>query len=72
MLQILRYTETPVGPYDELLLIPGYFDTPVGGGKKGLRNNRITAIWVSQKDTCWNGMGVFLLKKILRWKDSWG
>ena len=58
MVQLLRYTETPVGPYDELAVLPGAFDTPVGDkgrGGKMKQNSRITAIWVSQKDTCWNG-----------------
>ncbi|GJC92510.1 hypothetical protein ColKHC_01336 [Colletotrichum higginsianum] len=26
MIQIIRYTESPVGPYDELLIVPGYFN----------------------------------------------
>lgn len=58
MLQVLRYTETPVGPYDELAVMPGLFDTPVGEkGRRGKtkQNSRITAIWVSQKETTWNG-----------------
>ncbi len=50
MAQIIRYSETPVGAYDEFALLPGYFDSP-GGGK----NTRITAIYVSQADTCYNG-----------------
>ena len=59
MLHLLRYTETPVGPYDELAVLPGYFEYSPGTGegkqeKKG-KNTRITAIWVSQRDTCWNG-----------------
>lgn len=61
MVQIVRYTETPVGPYDELVFLPGDFDVPVlngsgeGGKKEVKKNTRITGIWVSQKDTCWNG-----------------
>ena len=57
-MQILRYTDTPVGTYDELAIMPGHFATPqqvkaVGcGGKK---HNRITGIWVSQEATCLNG-----------------
>lgn len=65
MVQIVRYTETPVGPYDELVFIPGDFDVPVLNGtggegegvkKKVRKNTRITGIWVSQKETCWNGV----------------
>lgn len=58
MLQLLRFTDTPVGSYDEMTLLPGAFDTPVGEkgpGGKMKQNSRITAIWVSQKETCWNG-----------------
>ena len=71
MVQIVRYTETPVGPYDELVIMPGDFEVPVlsggggggqgeGGKKKVKKNTRITGIWVSQKDTCWNGGSFFL------------
>lgn len=69
MVQIVRYTETPVGTYDELVIMPGDFDVPVlsgsggerdGGKKKKVKKNtRITGIWVSQKDTCWNGVSFF-------------
>ena len=61
MLYLLRYTETPVGSYDELAIMPGYFETSKekGDGKenngKQAKNMRITAIWVSQRDTCYNG-----------------
>jgi len=51
MLQIIRYTETPVGPYDEMALMPGDFVTP----KKTKQSMRITRIYVSQIDTCYNG-----------------
>jgi hypothetical protein len=61
--QIIRYTESPVGPYDELILVPGFHEYTVDAdGKKGQeprrikkRNARITRIYVSQKYTCWNG-----------------
>jgi len=53
--QIVRYRDTPVGPYDELVFIPGFFDTPGGKYGKQKKNNRITRIYVSQKDTTWNG-----------------
>jgi hypothetical protein len=39
------------GPYDELMLVPGAFDVP-GKNKKRLR---MTRIYVSQKDTMYNG-----------------
>jgi len=52
--QILRYSETPVGPYDELLIIPGTFDG-AGPFKEVKKNLRITGIWVSSRETCMNG-----------------
>ncbi|KAK5630611.1 hypothetical protein RRF57_006326 [Xylaria bambusicola] len=57
-IQIIRYTDSPVGPYDELIVCPGYFeyekDVSKGRTKK-TKNARITRIYVSQKYTCWNG-----------------
>lgn len=57
MVQVIRYTESPVGPYDELVLIPGSFEYFVDDGDnfRKRRNLRITRIYVSQKDTCYNG-----------------
>ena len=54
MAQIIRYNETPVGPYDELAILPGYFS---GVGSTGKRNRdlRVTGIWVSQEATLLNG-----------------
>ena len=48
---VTRLLTRSVGPYDELMLIPGAFDVP-GQNKKRLR---ITRIYVSQKDTMYNG-----------------
>lgn len=57
MIQIIRYSESPVGPYDELILIPGFWEYVVeeNGKRVKKRNTRITRIYVSQKYTCWNG-----------------
>ena len=54
MAQILRYSETPVGSYDELAILPGCF---AGIGPKGIKmkDMRITGIWVSQDTTLMNG-----------------
>ncbi|KAI1333199.1 hypothetical protein F5Y16DRAFT_355069 [Xylariaceae sp. FL0255] len=54
---VIRYTESPVGPYDELLVCPGYYsyEKEEGGKRKTKRNARISRIYVSQKYTCWNG-----------------
>ena len=60
--QVIRYSESPVGPYDEMLVIPGTFGYNVetvqeNGEMKVERKKgpRITRIYVSQKYTCWNG-----------------
>ncbi|KND92364.1 hypothetical protein TOPH_03041 [Tolypocladium ophioglossoides CBS 100239] len=58
MIQIIRYRDSPVGPYDELLVVPGSYDWsrdgPDGRPEVG-RNPRISRIYVSQKHTCFNG-----------------
>lgn len=53
MLQVIRYTETPVGPYDELLIIPGFFGFEDNGKRQEM--TRVSRIYVSQKYTAWNG-----------------
>ncbi|KAL0932303.1 uncharacterized protein CTRU02_213256 [Colletotrichum truncatum] len=58
MIQIIRYTESPVGPYDELLIVPGFFKynyTDAAGVFEEKKNVRVSRIYVSQKYTCWNG-----------------
>ena len=54
MAQIIRYSDTPVGAYDELAVLPGYFN---GVGPEGQKRKdfRITGIWVSQEATLMNG-----------------
>ncbi|KAK4541140.1 hypothetical protein LTR36_008214 [Oleoguttula mirabilis] len=54
MVQIVRYTDTPCGSYDELLIIPGNFEVP-GGSLKGKSRMRISRIYVSQQETMYNG-----------------
>ena len=60
MIQLLRYSSTPVGPYDEMILLPGKFDVPGGHGSY----NRITRIYVSQRDTTYNGRTLNSLQSI--------
>ena len=57
MVQIIRYLDSPAGPYDEMLVTPGKFEYEVeeGGKKIKKRNTRVTRIYVSQKVTCYNG-----------------
>jgi hypothetical protein len=62
MVQVIRYTESPVGPYDELLMVPGFFErediaTSKNGEKISVKRKspRCTRIYVSQERTCWNG-----------------
>lgn len=57
-IQIIRYTDSPVGPYDELLIVPGFFKynyTDPNGKTEERKNVRVSRIYVSQKYTCWNG-----------------
>ena len=62
MVQLIRYSESPVGPYDELIMAPGYFEYEVEtkdkDGKVNLQkkeNIRCSRLFVSQEKTCWNG-----------------
>ncbi|TFK38138.1 hypothetical protein BDQ12DRAFT_723499 [Crucibulum laeve] len=50
LIQVISYTESPVGPYDELLYIPGMWK--YADGKTGYR---ITRIYVSTKESTKNG-----------------
>ncbi|KAL7818607.1 hypothetical protein V8C26DRAFT_420100 [Trichoderma gracile] len=58
MIQILSYRDSPVGPYDEMLVAPGSFDwerTEEDGGKTRGSNPKITRIYVSTPNSCFNG-----------------
>ncbi|UKZ81377.1 hypothetical protein TrVFT333_009149 [Trichoderma virens FT-333] len=58
MIQILSYRDSPVGPYDEMLVAPGSFEwerTEPGGEKKKGCNPKITRIYVSTPNSCFNG-----------------
>ncbi len=60
MVQIIRYTESPVGPYDELVLVPGKFeyesnDLDAQGRRIKKSNLKVSRIYVSQEQTCYNG-----------------
>ena len=56
-IQIVRYKDSPVGPYDEMLIAPGSYSwAREEAGKRGEgRGLRITRIYVSQPDTCYYG-----------------
>lgn len=57
-IQLLRYHDSPVGPYDEMIVIPGYFEyfrEDSDGRRRKKRNAKITRIYVSQEETCYNG-----------------
>ncbi|KAH7096500.1 hypothetical protein BKA62DRAFT_719491 [Auriculariales sp. MPI-PUGE-AT-0066] len=47
---IIRYEEGPVGPYDELIYLPGTFESP-----NGKSESRITRIYVSSAVSVFNG-----------------
>ncbi len=74
-LQLIRYSETPVGPYDELLLVPGKFAYPAEGkdGKREVKKGlKLTRIYVSTDKTCWNGRKNWNIPKHLakfEWED---
>ncbi|KAM0214834.1 hypothetical protein ACHAQI_003316 [Fusarium lateritium] len=58
MFQVIRYTDSPVGPYDELLFAPGSFGyerDDESGRRVREKGVKITRIYVSQRDTCYNG-----------------
>lgn len=48
-----RYHDTPVGTYDELLIVPGKFEVGEAGKEKEML--RVTRIYVSGRGTLWNG-----------------
>lgn len=55
---LVRYTDTPVGTYDELAIIPGactYQVQDKNGKWVEKKSVRVTRIYVSQKDTMYNG-----------------
>ncbi|KAI5803930.1 hypothetical protein EDC01DRAFT_726289 [Geopyxis carbonaria] len=51
VVMLVRYSSSPVGPYDELMLIPGAFTVPATGERK----QRITRIYVSSAASTLNG-----------------
>jgi hypothetical protein len=58
IIMIIRYSETPVGPYDEFVIVPGFFDYPrtFEDGITLIRTNiRGSRFYVSQKYTNYNG-----------------
>lgn len=62
MVQVIRYFESSVGPYDELVMCAGNLEYEIGiEGTDGInkqekkRNLRVTRAYVSQEKTCYNG-----------------
>jgi len=55
--QVVRYSDTPVGPYDELLIVPGRFSPE--------RKVRITRIYVSTAGSVYNGRRNWNIPKTL-------
>ncbi|KAF8483667.1 hypothetical protein DFH94DRAFT_690141 [Russula ochroleuca] len=58
---IVRYEESPVGPYDELIMTSDGFANPYEKGTSG----RITNIYVSTRDSVWNGRKNWNIQKHL-------
>lgn len=48
---LVRYEDSPVGPYDELIMVVDGFSNPHEKGTSG----RITNIYVSSRQSIWNG-----------------
>ena len=48
---LARYDDSPVGPYDELIIIFKGFSNPYQKGTSG----RVTNIYVSSRQSVWNG-----------------
>ena len=48
---LVRYEESPVGPYDELIFTPDGFANPYEKATSG----RVTNIYVSSRQSVWNG-----------------
>lgn len=48
---IVRYKDTSVGPYDEVIWMPGYFEVP--GTRR--KHARIAGIYVSRVESVFNG-----------------
>jgi len=62
MVQVIRYSESPVRPYDELVMVPGNLkhhleaESPAHNSAAGKRGNlMVTRAYVSQEQTCWIG-----------------
>ncbi|KAM3422293.1 hypothetical protein BST61_g2652 [Cercospora zeina] len=73
MVQIVRYTESPVGPYDEMFIVPGFFQYDRDGQKK--RGVRVSRIYVSQKYPAWTSRRLWNQPKHLarfEWTDGPG
>lgn len=51
IIQVVHYSESPVGPYDEMFIIPGFFEHEKGG--KVVENLRASRIHVSHKYVTW-------------------
>ena len=54
---VYRYKNSPVGPYDELLIVPGKFTNPINGEE----HLRISRIYVSTEASVYNGMSIFFV-----------
>lgn len=56
-LMVIRYTDTPVGPYDELIICPGSYVYQIEENGEVLerRNLRVSRVYVSSKASVFNG-----------------
>ena len=67
-IQIYRYKTSPVGPYDELMYIPGFFRTNTvaeDGSEQSILAPRITRIYISTDATCIRGRENWNVPKVV-------
>lgn len=62
LMMIIRYKDSPVGPYDEFIVMPGLYNNPKDGLIPRLR---ISRIYVTHKYTTWNGRNSKLFQNTL-------
>lgn len=63
-IQIYRYKTSPVGPYDELMFIPGFYRTQLPGKNESILAPRITRIYISTEATALRGRENWNIPKV--------
>ena len=63
-----RYHDSPVGAYDEVLIVPGSFAVGAKGKERDML--RVTRIYVSERGTLWNGMSFSLFTASIKTRSD--